>query len=227
MNILLALDFIHSEGYIFRDIKPENMMIMENGYLKIIDFGFAKKVPYNGEGENLMHRTYTLCGTPEYMAPEIILTHGHDKTADYWAFGIFIYEILYGYTPFSSRSRQKTFQKIVNCAKHIYFAGGSDIHAKVLIRQLLHISPPMRLGTISKGLLHLTLTPFLTMNSDKLKSLYKMQYRMPFQPNGAFSSASEGNLREALSAKKYFEDIESSTLPLSAQEEQAYEFFGP
>jgi serine/threonine protein kinase len=75
-----------------RDLKPENILIDEEGYLKLTDFGFAKYVDT---------RTYTLCGTPEYLAPEMLLNKGHGKPVDWWTFGILLYEMLAGIDPFS------------------------------------------------------------------------------------------------------------------------------
>ena len=72
---------------VYRDLKPENLLVSADGYLKLTDFGFAKVV---------VNRTYTLCGTPEYIAPEILLNKGHGKPVDYWALGILIYEMNHG-----------------------------------------------------------------------------------------------------------------------------------
>jgi protein kinase A len=76
---------------VYRDLKPENIMIGSDGYLQLIDFGFAKVVT---------KRTYTICGTPEYIAPEILLNQGHGKAVDWWTVGILLYEMLAGYPPF-------------------------------------------------------------------------------------------------------------------------------
>ena len=78
---------MHKNGFFHRDLKPENLLVAVDGYLKLTDFGFAKVV---------LTRTYTLCGTPEYIAPEILLNKGHGKPVDWWALGILIYEMNYG-----------------------------------------------------------------------------------------------------------------------------------
>lgn len=89
--MVLAFEYMHSLNVVYRDLKPENILLDKDGNLKITDFGFAKVVK---------DRTYTLCGTPEYMAPEIIQQIGHNTSVDWWALGILIYEMLVGYPPF-------------------------------------------------------------------------------------------------------------------------------
>ena len=90
-EILLAICYMHEKNIIYRDLKPENLLIDKEGHIKIADFGFAKKLTND--------RTFTLCGTPEYLAPEIILgsKEGYGKSADWWALGILVYELLTGY----------------------------------------------------------------------------------------------------------------------------------
>lgn len=86
-QIVLVLEHLHARNIVYRDLKPENLLLDAQGQLKITDFGFAKPVP---------DVTFTLCGTPEYLAPEIILNTGHSKGVDWWALGILIYEMLMG-----------------------------------------------------------------------------------------------------------------------------------
>ena len=89
----MSLEYLHSKGLIYRDLKPENILVGKNGFIKMADFGFVKKLkPWE--------RTYTFCGTPEYMAPEIINSTGYTFAVDWYALGIMLYEILYGRPPF-------------------------------------------------------------------------------------------------------------------------------
>jgi serine/threonine protein kinase len=90
-QIVLIFEYLHGKDYIYRDLKPENLLLDRDGYLKITDFGFAKKVVF---------KTYTLCGTPEYIAPEVLLNKGHGKGVDWWTLGILNYEMLAGQPPF-------------------------------------------------------------------------------------------------------------------------------
>lgn len=78
-EIVSALEYLHARNIVYRDLKPENLLLAKDGHLKITDFGFAKK---------LTDRTWTLCGTPEYLAPEIIQSKGHNKAVDWWALGM-------------------------------------------------------------------------------------------------------------------------------------------
>ncbi|KAF2431023.1 Pkinase-domain-containing protein [Tothia fuscella] len=103
-EIVLILEFLHErEGVAYRDLKPENILIDADGHLKLVDFGFAKKID-NRE-------TYTLCGTPEYLAPEVIRNTGHGCAVDWWAFGILVYEFLVGQPPFWDQNPMKIYEQ--------------------------------------------------------------------------------------------------------------------
>jgi serine/threonine protein kinase len=85
-EVFLAFEYLHGKDVIYRDLKPENLLLDIKGNIKITDFGFAKHVP---------DITWTLCGTPDYLAPEIIQSRGYGKAVDWWALGILIYEVCY------------------------------------------------------------------------------------------------------------------------------------
>ena len=104
-QILLPLEYLHALGIVHRDLKLENVLVAQDGALKLTDFGFAKKIKY---------RSWTLCGTPEYLAPEIILEKGHGKAVDWWAFGVLFYEMLNGHSPFEAEDHLATYQKILD-----------------------------------------------------------------------------------------------------------------
>ncbi|ESN99810.1 hypothetical protein HELRODRAFT_84000, partial [Helobdella robusta] len=139
-EILLCLEYLHSLQLVYRDLKPENLLLDKRGHLKITDFGFAKK---------LDDRSWTLCGTPEYLAPELIQNKGHNKAVDWWALGILIYEMLAGYPPFYDETAMGIYQKIlsgiIEWPKHFDFA------AKDIIRKLLAQDRTRRLGNMKNG----------------------------------------------------------------------------
>lgn len=139
-QIVLIFQYLHSKDIVYRDLKPENLLLDANGNLKITDFGFAKHVEY---------RTWTLCGTPEYIAPEILLNKGHGKPVDWWALGILIYEMLAGAPPFVDEDPMGIYQKIL--AGKIEFPRYFDRHAKDLIKQLLQPDITKRLGNMKNG----------------------------------------------------------------------------
>ena len=103
-QIASVFEYLHSKDIVYRDLKPENIMIGADGYLKLIDYGFAKTVT---------KRTYTICGTPEYIAPEILLNKGHGKPVDWWTLGILTYEMVAGIDPFNDDDPMATYQKIL------------------------------------------------------------------------------------------------------------------
>lgn len=107
-QLAIAIGYLHSKGIAHRDLKLENILVDQDGYIKIIDYGLAKMLKEEGDVSN------SFCGTPEYLAPEMIKGEGHDKSVDWWALGILIYEMLIGVTPFFNRNKQMLFTKIKN-----------------------------------------------------------------------------------------------------------------
>ena len=106
-QLVVAIGYLHMKGIVHRDLKLENILVDQEGYLKIIDYGLAKMLDDGQE-------TTSFCGTPEYLAPEMITQSGHDKSVDWWAVGILIYEMLIGVTPFFNKNKNMLLMKIRN-----------------------------------------------------------------------------------------------------------------
>ena len=127
---------------IHRDVKPENILYSKEGVAKLCDFGFAKKIGRLGD------RTYTFCGTPEYVPPEIILNKGHDFTADLWALGIFIYELTTGTPPFNFNDNMQTYRAALRGVALQGFGSADRVSrgTKEMILSLAKEQPMQRLG---------------------------------------------------------------------------------
>uniref|UniRef100_A0A182WFK8 cGMP-dependent protein kinase n=1 Tax=Anopheles minimus TaxID=112268 RepID=A0A182WFK8_9DIPT len=137
--VLQAFDFLHARGIVYRDLKPENLLLDARGYAKLVDFGFSKFIGYSS-------KTWTFCGTPEYVAPEIILNKGHDRSVDYWALGILIHELLTGIPPFTAADPMKTYNIILKGIDMVNFPKHMSRAAVSLIKRLCRDVPSERLG---------------------------------------------------------------------------------
>ena len=160
--ILEALGHLHERNIVYRDMKPENALIDNQGYCTMIDLGFAKIV---------VDKTYTLCGTPEYLAPEIIMSKGHDKAVDYWSFGVLIYEMLVGRSPFYfyGTDQVSLFKRIVMVKYSCPSSVNDD--AKDVIKKLLTRRQASRYGNLSRGHHDVKEHPwFKSMDWDKLNN---------------------------------------------------------
>jgi len=168
-QIVFVLSYLHSKNIVYRNLKLENVFINKNGYIKVADFELAKVV---------QDRTYTMCGTPEYLAPEIILNKGHGLSVDWWAFGVLLYEMICGIDPFSDDDTVKIYENILK--GKIKFSSDFDDKSKSLVKHLLEPDLSKRYGNLKNGVSdikdHLF---FKTLNWDKL---LKQEIEAPFIP---------------------------------------------
>ncbi|GLJ30871.1 hypothetical protein SUGI_0613790 [Cryptomeria japonica] len=141
-EIVSAVTHLHKNGIIHRDLKPENILMDAEGHVMLTDFGLAKEVD-----ESM--RSNSMCGTTEYMAPEIILSKGHDKAADWWSVGVLLYEMVTGQPPFTHNNRQKLQDKIIKDKIKLPSYLTSEAHS--LLKGLLQKDPSKRLGSGVNG----------------------------------------------------------------------------
>mmetsp|Transcript_23773 Transcript_23773/g.20800 ORF Transcript_23773/g.20800 Transcript_23773/m.20800 type:complete len:491 (-) Transcript_23773:209-1681(-) len=154
-QIVLIFEYLHSKHIVYRDLKPENLMYTSDGYLKLIDFGFSKhladKSPISGGNE---YETYTVCGTPDYLAPEILLNNGHSFAVDWWALGVLIFEMYQGYTPFDHENVVHMYTLIMNHNEQnnrriLANIDNKQKDLKNIISGFLCVNPRRRLGSQS------------------------------------------------------------------------------
>lgn len=138
-EILLGLGYLHSLGFIYRDLKPENILVDAEGHLRITDFGLVKQNMDTSEST-----TSTFCGTPEYIAPEMLQGKAYSKAVDWWSFGILVFELLRGLPPFYDQNTNKMYRKILH--EEIEFPAFFSANARNLISRLLDRNPQTRLG---------------------------------------------------------------------------------
>ncbi|KAL7721144.1 Protein kinase C [Entamoeba marina] len=134
-QVLLAIEHLHSSKIVYRDIKPENILIDSDGYLRLTDFGLSKE---NIGKENT---TATFCGTPEYLAPEVVIGKNYSESVDWWGFGILIYEMVHGNAPFTSADIQDLFQMIIHNSLTFPSDSYPSTECKECISKLLEKDP--------------------------------------------------------------------------------------
>uniref|UniRef100_A0A2A4J5D2 Protein kinase domain-containing protein n=1 Tax=Heliothis virescens TaxID=7102 RepID=A0A2A4J5D2_HELVI len=139
-QVVLALEYLHHCGVVHRDIKPENILIGTTGYILLADFGFSKIIKT---------RTWTICGTPEYLAPEIITSKGYSFAVDWWSLGVLIFEMCTGYPPFYSADPITLYEKVLT--GHFKIPANMSSSCKYLVKHLLEVDPTKRMGALKAG----------------------------------------------------------------------------
>jgi len=151
-EVVAALEYLHGRDVAYRDLKPENILIDSTGHIRLTDFGFAKVVPNDW-------RTFTLCGTPDYSAPEVILNKGHGKAVDWWALGVLLFEMIAGIPPFFHDDLSQCYKRILSGQLN-FPSGVFSPQAQDLITGLLQQDLSRRLGNQHNGIEGVKTHPF-------------------------------------------------------------------
>ena len=172
MELVLALECLHKNNMVYRDLKPENILLDAKGHVKLTDFGLSKML----EGDD--DKAYTICGTPQYLAPEVLLKKGYDKGVDWWSLGCVMFEMLSGKIPFPIKRNVKLNPKIYE--KSVEYPKSMTKEAKDLIQKLLVINPNKRLGQGPNGSDNIKKHPFF--KGINWKDAWQKKIKPPFIP---------------------------------------------
>lgn len=144
-SVIMAFEHLHERHVIYRDLKPENLLLSSEGYLKLTDMGLAKFA---------LGKTYTTCGTPEYFAPEVIRSSGQTRAVDWWTLGILIFELMTGSAPFRAENDMAMYGKVLKGINHINFPSKAEGKTEELVKAILRAEPserlPMRHGGVTQ-----------------------------------------------------------------------------
>lgn len=171
-QILLALDYLHENGIIYRDLKLENLLLDREGHIKIADFGLCK------EDIRFGSTTRTFCGTPEYLAPEVLEDTDYGRAVDWWGLGVVMYEMMCGRLPFYSRDHDTLFELIL--VKDAQFPPSLTQEARSLLSGLLIKDPRRRLGGGVDDAKEIMIHPFFMPVNWQL--MLERKIPVPFKP---------------------------------------------
>ncbi len=217
-EITLALGALHAANIIYRDLKPENILVDLEGHIRLTDFGLSKD---GITGPGAEGGTKTFCGTPEYLAPEILDNKGHGKSVDWWSFGTLLYEMLCGLPPFYDTNIQKMYHKIL-CAP-LKFPSYLSPDAKAILRGLLQRKVEERLGSGPGGTDEIKQADFFK-NLD-FERVFRKEYTPEFKPPKGRSEGDAANFDAEFTTERAVDSVVTTHMSETAKEKSNFAGF--
>jgi len=166
-----AFEHLHSKKIVFRDLKPENLLLNDQGHVKLTDMGLAKVI---------VGKTFTTCGTPDYFAPELIASKGHTQAVDWWTLGVLTFELLSGHPPFESATPMQIYQKVTKGIQRVAFPKKCKGHAETFIKALCQTDPQQRLAVKKGGIDNIKLHAWYT--GFEWDAMMARTMKVPYKP---------------------------------------------
>lgn len=210
------LGTLHSNGIIYRDLKPENILLSKSGHLKFTDFGLSK----DGMEFDDRELTFSVCGTPEYIAPEIIKQQGHSSSVDWWSLGILLYELYTGKPPIQDETQMRVLKRIISGQIDLSAIQGASAELQDLIHSLLRVNEEERLGS-KNGVQEIR--EHLFFRNIDWKQVANLELKPPYKPKVKYEG-DVGNVDKAFLSQAPIDSFVHSKV--SQQESGSYNFKG-